>query len=115
MSNKDRRFLRLASNLALSSDCNFKHGAVVVRGGRVISTGINRFKNHPKVVSPEHVKEWCSVHAEIDALRKLKDARGATIYVARVGKRGNQTISRPCSRCYDALRDAGVTKVVYTN
>ena len=107
--------MKLASNLALSSDCNFKHGAVIVRGGSVISTGINRFKNHPRVVSPEHIKQWCSVHAEVDAIRKLKDAKGATIYVARVGKKGNQTISRPCKRCYEAINQAGITKIVYTN
>ena len=107
--------MKLASNLALSSDCNFKHGAVIVRGGSVISTGINRFKNHPKIVSPEHIKKHCSIHAEVDAIRKVKDAKGATIYVARVGKKGNQTISRPCNYCYDAIKRAGITKIVYTN
>jgi pyrimidine deaminase RibD-like protein len=99
----------------MSSDCNFKHGAVIVRGGSVISTGINRFKNHPMTVSPEHIKKWCSVHAEMDAIRKLKDAKGATIYVARIGKMGNQALSRPCNNCYHAIKKAGITKIVYTN
>ena len=99
----------------MSSDCNFKHGAVVVKGGRIVSTGINRFKNHPMTVSPEHIKEHCSVHAEVDAIRKLKNARGATIYIARIGKRGNQALSRPCDNCYTAIQRAGINKIVYTN
>ena len=115
LSNKDHRYLKLAMNLAMSSDCNFKHGAVIVKGGRVISTGINRFKNHPKAVSPEHIKQYCSVHAEVDAIRKLKSARGATIYVARIGKRGNRALSRPCPNCYAAIKSAGIAKIVYTN
>lgn len=107
--------MRLAANLAQSSECSFRHGAVVVKGGRVVSTGINRFKNHPLSVSPEHIKSHCSVHAEVDALRKLKDAKGATIYVARIGRRGDKMLSRPCNMCYIAIRDAGVAKIVYTN
>lgn len=91
-----------------------KHGAVIVKGGSVISIGINKNRNHPTVVSSEHIKTHCSVHAEIDALRKVKSAKGATIYVARSNKRGQDRLSRPCDRCHDAIREAGIRKVVYT-
>ncbi len=104
----------LAVNVAQSSECRMKHGAVVVRGGSVISVGINKNRNHPTVVSSEHIKTHCSVHAEIDALRKVKNAKGATIYVARVNRKGQDRLSRPCDRCHDAIRDAGIRKVVYT-
>jgi len=91
-----------------------KHGAVIVKGGRVISIGINKNRNHPTVVSSEHIKTHCSVHAEVDALRKVRNAKGATIYVARVNKRGQDRLSRPCDRCHTAIREAGIRKVVYT-
>lgn len=91
-----------------------KHGAVIVKGGRVISIGINKNRNHPTIVSSEHIKTHCSVHAEVDALRKVKNAKGATIYVARVNKRGQDRLSRPCDRCHKAIKDAGIRKVVYT-
>ncbi len=104
----------LAVNVAQSSECRMKHGAVVVRGGSVISVGINKNRNHPTVVSSEHIKTHCSVHAEIDALRKVKNAKGATIYVARVNRKGQDRLSRPCDRCHDAIREAGIRKVVYT-
>jgi deoxycytidylate deaminase len=80
-----------------------------------MSIGINRFKNHPTWVSAEHIQDHCHVHAEIDALKKIKNARGATIYVARINKGGQPRFSRPCDRCYEAIVDAGIDKVIYTD
>lgn len=91
-----------------------KHGAVIVKGGRVISVGINKNRNHPTVVSSEHIKTHCSVHAEVDAIRKVKNVKGATIYVARVNKNGQDRLSRPCDRCHKAIQEAGIRKVIYT-
>jgi deoxycytidylate deaminase len=91
-----------------------KHGSVIVKGGRVISTGINKERSHPRIVSSEHIKDHCSVHAEVDAIKKAKDVTGATIYVARVNKRGEARDSRPCKRCYEVIRTNGIKKIVYT-
>lgn len=91
-----------------------KHGAVIVKGGRVLSTGMNKERNHPKIVSSEHIKTHCSVHAEIDALKKAGDVRGATMYIARVNKRGQDRSSRPCDKCYSNIINAGIKKIVYT-
>lgn len=55
-----------------------------------------------------------TVHAEIDALSRVADARGAIVFVARVGKAGDQKFSRPCNNCAKALAEAGVKAVVYT-
>lgn len=41
------------------------------------------------------------------------DARGATVYVARLGGHG-QALSRPCEACEASLREAGVKRIVYT-
>lgn len=43
----------------------------------------------------------------------LSDARGATAYVARHTSTG-QGLSKPCAACEEALRAAGVRKVVYS-
>jgi len=91
-----------------------KHGAVIVKGGRVIGVGINKNRNHPTIVSSEHIKDHCSVHAEIDALRKVKNVKGATIYVARINKRGEDRMSRPCNNCHNQIEKSGIRKVVYT-
>jgi deoxycytidylate deaminase len=91
-----------------------KHGSVIVKGGRVISTGINKDRSHPRIVSSEHIKDHCSVHAEIDAIKKARDVTGATIYVARVNKRGEARDSRPCKRCFEVIKNNGIKKIVYT-
>jgi tRNA(Arg) A34 adenosine deaminase TadA len=36
------------------------------------------------------------------------------VYVARVGKKGNLKLSKPCSMCYSAMKHVGIKKVVYT-
>ena len=84
--------------MASQSSCRMKHGSVIVKGGRVISTGVNKERSHPRIVSSEHIKDHCSVHAEVDAIKKAKDVSGATIYVARVNRRGEDRDSKPCIR-----------------
>ena len=66
------------------------------------------------IVSEEHIKTHCSVHAEVDALNKASNAEGATLYVARVSSDGSPRNSRPCSRCYNKLIVSGIKKIVYT-
>lgn len=100
--------------MASQSSCRMKHGSVIVKGGRVISTGVNKERSHPRIVSSEHIKQHCSVHAEVDAIKRARDVSGATIYVARVNRRGEQRDSRPCSRCYEAIKESGIRKIVYT-
>jgi len=92
-----------------------KHGAVIVKGGRVLSTGVNKERNHPTRVSSEHIKTHCSVHAEVDAIKRAGDVRGATIYVARINKRGQERNSRPCPLCYKEIINSGIKKIIYTS
>jgi deoxycytidylate deaminase len=115
ISNSQRNFLDLAARMAETSEAVFKHGAVIVRGGRVLSLGVNKWKNKdlpptpPEVYNPD-----ITVHAEIDALSRVKNPRGVTIYVARVTRQGEERFSRPCARCEKALIKAGVKRVIYT-
>lgn len=111
MSNRDRVHLARALRIASTSTERIKHGAVVVKSGRVISVGVNTFRNHPNTVSdPEHESSY---HAEINAIRGL-DVEGATIYVARVNRMGHSRMSKPCNACRGALAYAGIKRVVWT-
>jgi deoxycytidylate deaminase len=115
LSNRQRAYLDIAVRLAESSDTNFKHGAVIVRGGSVMAVGVNKWKNRDIFVSdPTDYNPHITVHAEVDALSRVKDAHGATIYIARVTKAGEERFSRPCERCEKVLISAGVKRVVYT-
>lgn len=110
-SRRDLKWLKQALKIAKNSNCRQKHGALVIRGGRVIGWYPNRMRNHPQIVSDPHTDS--STHAEIGALRMASEARGATVYVARLGGHG-QALSKPCEACMDALRAAGVKRCVYT-
>lgn len=117
LSNKDRSMLHLAMKMAETSECGQRHGAVIVRGGSVLSVGFNKWRNKPiSGVSPLPKQELktMTVHAEIDALSRVSDASGAIVYVARINKRGQACFSRPCDDCYAALKDAGVKRIVFT-
>ena len=113
VSKQQRNFLNIASKLAETSAMDTRHGAVVVKAGRVLSMGVNKWRN-PSLISTFRHDPNLTIHAEIDALNRVEDARGATIYVSRVDKRGEEQYSRPCARCEEALAKAGVKAVVYT-
>jgi len=114
VSNQQRNFLNIASKVAETSTMDQRHGAVVVKTGRVLSVGVNKWRN-PSLISINHYDPNLTVHAEIDALNRVSDARGATIYVSRVDKFGQEQYSRPCERCEKALAAAGVKAVIYTS
>lgn len=115
LSKKDKAFLSVARYFATKSSARNTHGAVLVKGGRVIGTGYNRNRNHPRIVSPEHIKSDCSVHAEESAIRDAGyDVKNAILYVARVNKHGQDRDSKPCPRCLDLIEESGIKRVIYT-
>lgn len=114
MSNKQRSFLDLALRVAEGSEVTHRHGAVVVKSGKPVSLGWNKWRNREMILDTEGYNPNLTVHAEIDALSRVADPRGAVVYVARVGKHGDERFSRPCHNCAKALAAAGVKAVVYT-
>ena len=113
MSNRDRRLIETALSLAEQSPCKQRHGAIVVKGGRILGKGFNEYRNEPQDWMPV---ENVSIHAEIAAMSGIAPdkLKGATVYVARRGRCNVHACSRPCPRCYDALVKAGVKKIIYT-
>jgi deoxycytidylate deaminase len=116
LSNSEKSFLSVARYMATKSESRQKHGAVIVKGGRVVGTGYNKDRNNPYRVSPEHIKTHCSVHAEIDAMRDARwnNLKGAVIYVARVNRNGDDRNSKPCTRCQVVIEETQIKKVIYT-
>lgn len=115
LSNKDRSFLSVAKFLATKSSQKNMHGALVVKSGRVVGMGWNRHRNDPNFISEEHIKEHATYHAEQVAIRDAGDnVAGATIYVARVNRHGEDRNSKPCPLCEFMLANAGIKKIIYT-
>ena len=105
----------MARYMAQKSSARQRHGAVVFKSGRVLGTGFNKDRNNPDIVSPEHIKGHCSVHAEIDAIRDANwNVRGATIFVARINGKGMDRNSKPCERCQVVIEETEIKKVIYT-
>lgn len=68
LSNRQRSFLNLALRVAANSEQRHRHGAVIVKSGRVVGVGYNKRRNHPSVVMEGRHKVDCGTHAEAAAL-----------------------------------------------
>lgn len=94
----------------LASHSQWRVGAVIVKSGRVLSTGVNRYRNSPDQVDLAGV----SYHAEEVAIRKAGDVRGATIYVGRITRSGRIGSAKPCARCQELLLENGLSTAIWT-
>jgi tRNA(Arg) A34 adenosine deaminase TadA len=115
LSNRETAFLSMARYFAKKSKAKKKHGAVIVKSGRVVGVGYNKNRNNPLFCSPEHIKPHASRHAEIHAMREAgENVAGAVLYIARVNNLGQDRNSRPCILCEAAIKQANIKKVIYT-
>jgi deoxycytidylate deaminase len=97
------RWYNLALKFAQKSPhTKHKMGAVIIRGGAVLSVGFNS-KSTPFGCDKS------SRHAEERAIQIHGDYEGGTIVVART----NNSMSRPCHKCLYKIRQAGISKIVY--
>jgi len=114
----DKNFINIAHEIASASKCVSKQvGAVIVKDGRILSTGYNGtpagYTNCSEHWNDEYTKdhhEWSKtyeIHAEMNALiwaaRKGISIEGGTIYVTL----------EPCSECSKNLIAAGIKKIIY--
>jgi len=114
----DTNFIKIATELATASKCVSKHvGAVIVKDGRILSTGYNGtppgFINCCDYWKGEYTSEhheWSKtyeIHAEMNAIiwaaREGISIEGATIYVTL----------EPCSECSKNLIASGIKRIVY--
>lgn len=115
LSKKDVSYLNIARSLAEKSEEKKKHGAVVIKSGRVVGYGFNKFKNHTDYIPEDLIKIHCSRHAEEVAIKIAgNNAKGAILYVARVNNQGIDRNSKPCKICAKLIKESGIKKVIYT-
>ena len=92
-------------------------GACIVRGGRILSSGVNRI-GYSRYRLDRRFPE--SIHAEVAAIVELLKARrshelvGSTLYVSRIDAGGSPRMARPCSYCQRIIESVGIRKVFYT-
>jgi dCMP deaminase len=114
----DRNFINIAHEIATASKCVSKQvGAVIVRGGRILSTGyngtpsgyINCCEHWDDAYTREH-HDWSKtyeIHSEMNAIiwaaREGISIKDATIYVTL----------EPCSECSKNIIASGIKRIVY--
>ncbi|RXJ86870.1 deaminase [Arcobacter sp. CECT 8985] len=114
----DRNFINIAHEIASASKCVSKRvGAVIVKDGRILSTGYNGtpsgYVNCSEHWNDEYTNdhhEWSKtyeIHAEMNAIiwaaRKGISIENATIYVTL----------EPCADCSKNLIASGIKRIVY--
>jgi dCMP deaminase len=114
----DQNFINIAHEISTASKCVSKQvGAVIVKNGRILSTGYNGtppgFINCNDYWNNKYTKdhhEWSKtyeIHAEMNAIiwaaREGISIEGATIYVTL----------EPCSQCSKNLIASGIKRIVY--
>jgi len=104
-------YIHKAINESFKSNCTHKHGAIIVdtHTGKIVSKGYNRLTN-----SQKHL---LSVHAEMDALRKIKSFynkySNLVMYIIRFDKYGLK-YSKPCLYCATNIKKFGIRKVFFS-
>ncbi len=121
------KFFNVAKSVSELSDFYKSHtGCIVVYHKSILSTGYNQNKTHTdqRVYNAYRFKEapgtkHC-VHAEVDALSKIKhmgiDWHKTKIYVYREHKL-NKTpmLAKPCPSCMAYLRALGIRNIYYSD
>lgn len=112
-SDKQRYYLDKAARSAIKSQMAHRHGSIVVLNGEIISEGFNH--------AFTHMCHKYSIHAEADALYKVKPIRHllqeAEMYVVRIAPAkfgGCYKYSKPCIECQEVIKKYGIKKVFYS-
>ena len=107
--------LGLAIDEANRSEHSTRHGAVVVKKGKVIQSGRNQYCSLQRVKHFKGKQIW-SIHAEMNVLAGLpkKLTKDADIYIVRILRDGTLSNSKPCAICMAMIQTAGIRRIFYS-
>lgn len=118
------KFLEVARKYAVQHEfdkiMSFRHTALVVSGGRIISIGFNsvhkllRFDPELARKARRHQSEN---HAESSAIlnhSNPENLRGAKVYVIRTLQNGQMANSKPCHLCQGVAYKYGISRIIYS-
>lgn len=107
-------FIQMAARVATKSNMSHRHGCLIVADNKIVCAGYNR---HAKL------NHAFSIHAEIDALQKaknaLQEAKHCVMYVVRISPSsfgGSHCLkySKPCQMCSQYIQKSRISKVFYS-
>lgn len=100
----------------MNSTCtNWRLGAVIVRGGKIISSGYNRYSAKMEKFSRKYnLRHLFSLHAEMDAiLNAAGNIDDAIMFIAGIKHNGNEVYCRPCYNCLKIIRHTKIRAIYY--
>jgi len=104
-----------AREIALNNNQGFHLAAWAKRGGSTVyGTNTERCSARFKRTHPDGSKGF-HLHAEMDLIRRFAPGSISEIKVIRFLKKGDVTMSKPCTFCQKFLRLHGIRKVRFTN
>ncbi len=97
--------------VAEKSCVNQKHSAVLIKNGKIINYGYNKYCSFAKK---------STIHAEMDALMTLRkkykkhQLKNMDIVIIRISSKNNELKnSRPCNGCIDILKKSYIRRVYF--
>lgn len=114
-SNKDIRYMNIASSEAHKSLVTYRHGCVAVVSGKIVARGFNNYRTYSR---DGMIQNTCSCHAEISVLRKcIKQniKKKITLYIARISASDTLSASQPCIDCYNTMKQFDIKRIVYSD
>lgn len=113
---KQKYYLDYAANIAMKSNMNHKHGAVIVYKKKIIATGYNYIIN-------SYYHNF-SIHAEVSAILSIKNnphyktiLSECELYVVRIGPKclfKTLKYSKPCCNCQKTINKYDIKKAFYS-
>lgn len=88
----------------------YQLGALAVKKGKIVSKAFNTRSAHGRMTRQHG---YFGGHAEANALINIDDCD--TIFVIRVKKNGNLSMSLPCELCMSIIKSKGIKKIIYTD
>lgn len=119
---EQRKYIEKCLILARKSNLTQKHGCVLVKNKRIISSGYNFKIQEAFIQKQDNIakKTIFSVHAEISTIKKVKNQNlsECDMYIVRLGPE-SQTCnhvkySHPCKVCHSYIQKFNIRKVYYS-
>ena len=97
-----------------------RHAAALVIKNKIICTGVAQMKTHPIMKRFSKSEKKITIHAEIDAILKGikilgEDLSACSLYVLRLSRGNNVSMSKPCPICQKAIEAFGITQVYWSS
>lgn len=98
-----------------NSELRCFHTAVIFKGNKIISIGVNQ-KNPKPATFKYRYHNLAGLHAELESLTKkrLTDYSGCVMVTMRIDRNGKINTGKPCNCCQGVIKQFNVGKVIYS-